>query len=82
MNEKKEARKKDKEKEKVKEKANVKGIMTEEELKKKRDKKTRTALSVFVFLLAFRGDFAHNVDRFRLKIIEACHSCHGSSFFV
>ena len=52
MNEKKEARKKDKEKEKVKEKANVKGIMTEEELKKKRDKKTRTALSVFVFLLA------------------------------
>ncbi len=44
MTEKKEAKKN--------EKAKVKGIMTEEEIKKKRDKKTRTALSVFVFLLA------------------------------
>lgn len=33
-------------------KAKVKGILTEDEIKKKRDKKTRTALSVFVLLLA------------------------------
>ena len=33
-------------------KAKVKGIMTEDELKKKKDKRTKTALSVFVLLLA------------------------------
>lgn len=33
-------------------KAKVKGILTEDEIKKKRDKKTRTALSIFVLLLA------------------------------
>lgn len=33
-------------------KAKVKGIMTEDELKKKKDKRTKTALSIFVLLLA------------------------------
>lgn len=33
-------------------KAKVKGIMTEDEIKKKKDKRTKTALSVFVLLLA------------------------------
>ena len=33
-------------------KAKVKGIMTEDEIKKKKDKKTKTALSIFVLLLA------------------------------
>ena len=33
-------------------KAKVKGILTEDEIKKKKDKKTRTALSIFVLLLA------------------------------
>ena len=32
--------------------AKVKGIMTEDELKKKKDKRTKTALSIFVLLLA------------------------------
>ena len=33
-------------------KAKVRGIMTEDELKKKKDKRTKTALSIFVLLLA------------------------------
>ncbi len=37
---------------KGKKKAKVKGLMTEEEIKKRKDKKTKTALSVFVLLLA------------------------------
>ena len=37
---------------KASKKAKVKGLLTEEEIKKKKDKKTKTALSIFVLLLA------------------------------
>ncbi len=37
---------------KLNKKTAVKGIMTEDEIKKKKDKRTKTALSIFVLLLA------------------------------